>query len=109
MAAVGVLPQQGGDSFDRVLLRFFPAGIGFRDDRALALLIFQSALQRPLGIHPSWDARQYARRTRQPAMVISLTSSLRRVLSLSSIMVSSATSPVEEEQKVPFAGLPLPG
>jgi hypothetical protein len=56
MAAVGVLPQQGGDSFDRVLLRYFPAGIGFRDDRALAVLIFQSALHRPLD-DPSFVGR----------------------------------------------------
>src|SRR5687767_9042477 len=62
MAAIGVLTQQGRDSFDCVLLRLFPAGIGFRDDRALALLIFQSALQRPLD-DPSVVGRTAIRQT----------------------------------------------
>ena len=48
MAAIGVLTQQRRDPFDCVLFRFFSAGICFRDDRALALLIFKPALHRTL-------------------------------------------------------------
>jgi len=48
MAAVGVLTQQRRELFHRVFLRFFSAGIRFRDDRALALLIFNAAMHRPL-------------------------------------------------------------
>src|SRR5688572_27919551 len=45
-----------------MLLRLFPAGIGFREDRVLTLLIVQSALQRPLH-DPSLVRRTAIRQT----------------------------------------------